>query len=341
MANHAAHFHQFLRHQTERDWANLVERLVPHIHAVDQTATRIWFHSFPLGLASAFEDTPDPAPLVRTLELMGRYRLHDQIDSSHAFLYGHRYWPTVKQVTLERAAEGPELADLMDAASEIGQRAADRAGVELAILFGIGAVALMTFRQVGPEAFGASPGHAALAPTAPRRSPDRVLSARARDDSQGLFGFLRGPRKRWTITFDERRTDARFPLIHEQTLTGAAASDKRNYHSQEPRCIVAEGPIPVRCRSAFCGTCWIGVLGGADKLSDVEDLERTRIREFGYIDTDDPKPIIRLACQSVATGAVSIVIPPWNGIVGRYLRARQTGGASAVSVPRWTFTTGC
>jgi uncharacterized 2Fe-2S/4Fe-4S cluster protein (DUF4445 family) len=30
--------------------------------------------------------------------------------------------------------------------------------------------------------------------------------------------------------------------------------------------------------------------------------------------------MIRLACQAQAQGAVSIVIPPWNGVFGKYLR---------------------
>jgi len=61
------------------------------------------------------------------------------------------------------------------------------------------------------------------------------------------------------------------------------------------------------------------VLGGAEKLSDVAALEYRRIKEFGYIDTEESKPIIRLACQAQAYGAVSIVIPPWNGVFGKHL----------------------
>lgn len=104
------------------------------------------------------------------------------------------------------------------------------------------------------------------------------------------------------------------PKIHEvdrnatQELTNAAANDKRDYFSRDPRCIPGEGPIPVQCRSAACGTCWVGILGGAEKLSEVRRLEAQRIKEFGYINTSNPKPIIRLACQAQAVGAVSIVI---------------------------------
>jgi hypothetical protein len=54
----------------------------------------------------------------------------------------------------------------------------------------------------------------------------------------------------------------------------------------------------------------------AEKLSDVAAREGKKIKEFGYIETAEPKPLIRLACQAKAQGAVSIVIPPWNGNLG-------------------------
>jgi hypothetical protein len=62
------------------------------------------------------------------------------------------------------------------------------------------------------------------------------------------------------------------------------------------------------------------VLGGAEKLSPVSHFEWQRLKDFGYIDTEEEKPIIRLACQAQAYGAVSIVIPPWSGVFGRYIR---------------------
>jgi hypothetical protein len=65
----------------------------------------------------------------------------------------------------------------------------------------------------------------------------------------------------------------------------------------------------------------VGVLGGAEKLSPVVDRdERQRMRVFGYLDSEEERPLIRLACQAVATGAVSIVIPPWNGMFGKLRR---------------------
>ena len=109
-----------------------------------------------------------------------------------------------------------------------------------------------------------------------------------------------------------------------QDLAWGAADDRsRNWREINPR--RSEGPIPVECRSASCGTCWVGILGGTEKLSDVAAREGKKIKEFGYIDTSEPKPLVRLACQAQKThGAVSIVIPPWNGVYGKYLREKKS-----------------
>jgi len=65
------------------------------------------------------------------------------------------------------------------------------------------------------------------------------------------------------------------------------------------------------------------VLGGAEKLSPVvERDEARRMRVFGYLDSEERQPLIRLACQARARGAVSIVIPPWNGVFGKITSRR-------------------
>jgi hypothetical protein len=71
------------------------------------------------------------------------------------------------------------------------------------------------------------------------------------------------------------------------------------------------------------------VLGGAEKLTEVSPRERKAMQLFGYIDTDAPKPIIRLACQAQGEGAISVVIPSWNGVFGKYLRKLKEGDAAA------------
>ena len=89
----------------------------------------------------------------------------------------------------------------------------------------------------------------------------------------------------------------------------------------------------MQCRTAACGTCWVGVLAGSEKLSEVGALEWSKIKEFGYIDTEEPRPLIRLACQAQAYGNVTIVIPPWNGIFGKFVRAQQSASEEEEASP--------
>ena len=81
-----------------------------------------------------------------------------------------------------------------------------------------------------------------------------------------------------------------------------------------------EGPVPIECTSASCGTCWVGVLGGREKLTDVAARERRAMKVFGYNQPEDEKPYLRLACQAKAEGNVTLVIPPWNGVFGKKVR---------------------
>jgi ferredoxin len=327
----ATSFDDFLNRQTDETWRQALETLKPSIHEVDKTATAIWFHFYPLALLRALSAAEDPQKLAAQLLLQGNYYLKDQIDSSHAFLYGHRYWPQVRKAVAERAASFNETTAFDGLSTEVralARRVASEVKAEESLLVGITAVALMTLQQVGSEAFSKSPGTIAIDARAARKSPEQVLKERARDDSQGLLGFLKTVDKEWTVTYDEHDARGHYKMKHLTDLAFGAALDKsRDWRALDPRCI--EGPIPVECRSASCGTCWVGVLGGAEKLSDVARLEGKRIKEFGYITTDEPKPLIRLACQAQISGAVSIVIPPWNGVFGKYLRSLETDDAEA------------
>jgi ferredoxin len=322
-------FENFLNQQTDESWEQTIQSLLPAIHDVDKTATQIWFRFYPLALLRALQQAEDPAKLAAQLLLQGNYYLKDQLDSSHGFLYGHRYWPEVKKAVIERAASFGDSHSLNDVAAEIrdlAKRTASQVKAEESLLVGITAVALMTLQQVGMEAFRASKGEVKMGKRAARLSPEQVLKERARDDSQGLFGFLKTIDKEWTVTYDESDERGHYKMKNATDLAyGAALDQSRDWRAIDPRRM--EGPIPVECRSASCGTCWVGVLGGAEKLSDVARLEGKKIKEFGYIVTDEPKPLIRLACQAQASGAVSIVIPPWNGVFGKYLRTQD--GAQA------------
>ena len=318
-------FEKFLDNHTDEAWSEVVTKLLPFIHEVDKTATQVWFRFYPLALLRALQQSEDPERLAARLLLQGNYYLKDQLDSSHTFLYGHRFWPEVKSAVRERAEsfnEASESADMAAEAIEIAKRVAAEIKVQESLLVGITAVALMTLQQVGLEAFTASKGRVMIDERHARKSPEQVLRGRARDDKQGLLGFLKTIDKEWTITFDENDESAKYKMKNATDLAYGAADDlSRDWRIVDPRRI--EGPIPVECRSASCGTCWVGVLGGAEKLSDVARLEGKQIKEFGYIDTDEPKPLIRLACQAQVSGAVSIVIPPWNGVYGKYLREQK------------------
>src|SRR5712671_5324549 len=96
-------FEQFLNQHDEESWAATLTTLLRSIHDVDKNATQIWFSFFPLSFFRALEQADDPEKLAEELLLRGRWYLKDQIDTSHTFLYGHRYWPTVKSVVAKHA----------------------------------------------------------------------------------------------------------------------------------------------------------------------------------------------------------------------------------------------
>jgi ferredoxin len=308
----------FLTHLDEHDdraWAGVVEALAASIHDVDRDATRIWFAFYPLVLARALARAKDPERLARRLQLQGDFRLVDQIDTSHVFLYGHRFWPAVKKAVVETAARGEASGSLAERIRETAAAAAGAAGVDMSLVTGITAVGFMTLAQVGLEAFRAAPGGVHLDAGVAALSADDVLRARRREAKRGLLGLLRTVDKRYTVTFDENAAGCTFQSLEGQDLAMAGANDTRDYKTKDPRRV--EGPIPVECRTAACGTCWVGVLGGAANLSPVDDREWRKMKEFGYLDTDEPKPLVRLACRAKTHGQVSIVVPPWNGVFGK------------------------
>jgi len=317
-------FETFLKQHDEEAWSAALTTLLRSIHEVDRNATQIWFSFYPLSLFQALEQAQDPETLAQRLLLQGKFYLKDQIDSSHTFLYGHRYWPEVKAAVQSYAREfsGNETASLSDQVLSVAQQVGKQLKVDLSLVLGITAVAFMTIRQAGLAAFEAAPGNILIDKKHARKSPAEVLRERAVDDSQGWFAFLKTVDKKWTVTYDENDERARYRMNHMQDLAWGAADDRsRNWREMDPRRV--EGPIPVECRSASCGTCWVGILGGAEKLTDVAAREGKKIKEFGYVDTSESKPLIRLACQAQALGAVSIVIPPWNGVFGKYLKKRK------------------
>lgn len=335
--NNETAFENFLNQQSEESWGAAMATLLRSIHEVDRNATQIWFSFYPLSLFRALQESTDREQLVQQLLLQGDYDLKDQIDRSHRFLYGHRFWPHVKRAVEAHADRDSSVmaASLADQIVAVARAAASPAKTDESLLVGITAVAFMTVQQTGLGPFKAATGTLHLDKTHARQSPEQVLRERAKDARPGVFSFLRTVNHEWAVTWDENDNGAKYKLRQGQDLAWGAADDQsRDWKAIDPR--RTEGPIPVECRSASCGTCWVGVLGGAEKLSDVGAREGKKIKEFGYIDTAEPKPLIRLACQAQAQGAVSIVIPPWNGQYGKYLKSLKGRDAQAMVAPQET-----
>jgi len=308
-------FENYLNNFNENDWLKTLENLLPDIHEVDRNATQIWFRFYPLALHEYLQTAEDKAVAVQQFVMQGDFELKDQIDSSHKFLYGHRFWAEVKNAIIEHAESFENSGDKFEV-KMIAKSVAEKLKVDESLLIGITLVGLMTLTQVGLEDFKNSSGKPEKPSGLLNKSPDKIVAERAKDDSQGLFGFLKTVNKSWTVTWDESKQNGKFKLTNDEEIASGAARDQsQNWLAQDARC--GEGVIPVECRSAACGTCWVGILAGAEKLSEVEPRERKQMKIFGYNQGDDAKPILRLACQARSFGAISLVIPPWNGVFGK------------------------
>ena len=311
---------EFLSKFSEAEWLAAVDELLPCVHEVDKAALQIWFRFYPLELQRYAIAAEDADEVIRGLALQGEFELKDQIDTSHHFLYGHRFWPKIK-CSIEKEAE--EFKDtsssLLDVIKEVGMRASEKLKVERQLTNAIAAVGLATLNQVGLDSFKFADGRVTAPSGVMTKSPDAIVAERAKDDSQGLFGFLKTVDKKFSIAFAASAYAGKFPVLNEQQVTHASANDRsQNWQEKDGRCW--EGPIPVECTSASCGTCWVGVVGGQEKLSEINRRERRAMKVFGYNQPDEEKPFLRLACQAKAYGNVSLVIPPWNGVFGKKVR---------------------
>ncbi len=310
-------FEDFLNKLNESDWLAAIEKMLPAIHAVDRNAVRIWFRFFPLELFRFLQAAEDKEKAVQKFVLQGDYELKTQIDSSHEFLYGHRFWTGTKAEIEQFAVSlSGEKVDLKAIIEDIAQTVAGKSKVDKSLTTAIAAVGLMTLAQVGLEDFKNAKGEIEKPKGLLAKSPDQIVKERLKDDSQGVFGFLKTVDKKFTITYDETDSNAKFQIIYDEELaTGSARNQSKNWKEMDERCW--EGVIPVECRSAACGTCWVGVLGGEEKLSEVSRLERKQMKVFGYNQPADAKPFLRLACQAKSYGNATVVIPPWNGVFGK------------------------
>src|SRR5260221_2527942 len=90
-------FEKFLNQYDEEAWSATLATLLRSIHEVDRNATQIWFAFYPLSLLRALQQADGRDKLVQRLLLQGDYELRDQVDRSHKFLYGHRFWPRLRR----------------------------------------------------------------------------------------------------------------------------------------------------------------------------------------------------------------------------------------------------
>ena len=308
-----------LEKYTEKEWLAAIGSLLPEIHEVDRNAVQIWFRFYPLDLVNYLETAEDPEEAMKGLAMDGDFGVLDKIDTSHRFLYGHRFWPHVKDLITKRADTFDGVSDIVSEIKAIARFAAIKAKTTEPLTIAIAAVGLMTLVQVGLDEFKAAPGKIENPTDVMSKSPEQIISERGKDDSQGLFGFLKSIDKEFSVEFKAFAFEDKFKIINEEEIASASQKDRsRDWQSLDYRCW--EGPVPIECTSASCGTCWVGVLGGQEKLSDPSPRERRAMKVFGYNQPDDQKPFIRLACQARATGNVTIVIPPWNAVFGKKVR---------------------
>ncbi|NNE68297.1 MAG: (2Fe-2S)-binding protein [Pyrinomonadaceae bacterium] len=304
---------------TENQWEEVLKELKPSIHKVDRDATDIWYAFYPLALHRFLERAEDPEKAAQEFVLQGKYKLSDNIDESHDFLYGHRFWADVKHAIAARAeAFDKEELNLLEEMRAIAKSVSAGSNVEESLVVGITFVGLMTLNQTGLEKFSETPRDISKPKGILSGSPDQIIESRSKEPGQGFFGFLKTIDKEYKVRWDENDKKATFKVIHDEEIASGAARDQsREWRARDERCKEGEGVIPVECRAAACGTCWVGVIGGAEKLSDVERLEKKQVKVFGYKQEEEARPTIRLACQARAEGSVSIVLPPWNGVFGK------------------------
>ncbi len=308
-----------LEKYTESDWLAALESLLPEIHEVDRKAVQIWFRFYPLDLVNFLETSEDPEEAMKSLAMDGDFGVLDKIDTSHRFLYGHRFWPQVKATVIKRAETFDGVGSLLSEIRSVARAVEITAKTKESLALAISAVGLMTLVQVGLDDFKASTSSVEKPQGIMTGTPEQIIADREKDDSQGLFGFLKTVDKEYSVSFKAHAFDGKFKIINEEEIASASQKDRsRDWQSFDYRCW--EGPVPIECTSASCGTCWVGVLGGQGKLSDPSARERRAMKTFGYNQPDDQKPFIRLACQARATGNVHIVIPPWNAVFGKKVR---------------------
>ena len=263
-------FVEHLSRYAPADWAGAVDTLAAAIHPIDRDATRVWCAFFPAG---------PPA---------------GDIDTSHLFLYGHRYWPQVKRAILAAAEDTSWPAVLPDVIAGIADRATRTTQVDRDQLLGITTASLVTLGYAGMDAFTVSAGTVQLPRRVHVKSIRQIRRARAgRGQIRRMLASLAG-RRRFRMTFSEASPAASFDVVEGETITSGMPAGMR------------------ACASPCSGACVIGVLAGTENLSPLEAQEESLLKAsaWGHPASVDGRPLIRLACHARPSGDVSFVIRP-------------------------------
>src|SRR5260370_26088424 len=94
----------------------------------------------------------------------------------------------------------------------------------------------MTMQQTGLPAFKEAPGTISIDSKHRKKAPEQILRARAKDDSQGLLGFLKTVDKQFTVTHDENDDKAKYKLNEGHHLSWGPAIDRsRDWIALNPR----------------------------------------------------------------------------------------------------------
>ena len=201
-------FEAYLNQYDDNAWRQVVKNLLSSIHEVDRNATQIWFHFFPLALTRALEQArrdDTEQEFIHRHVLLGNWRLDQQIDSSHRFLFGHRFWPQVKAAVSNFASAGsapPASLDLAAQILEVADQVAKQLQVERSLLTGITAVAFLTLQHTGLQVFKASTTATKPGGLLAKLGPDKIIRWRGEDERQGPLKAFLGIQKIFKITFD-------------------------------------------------------------------------------------------------------------------------------------------
>ena len=328
-------FHHFLSNHGGEQWDCALRDLLPLVHRVDRDATQIWFSFWPLKLTRSLQESGDSSATAKRLQLDGKYRLDQQTDSSVAFFYAFRYWGIIKTAILDfsKSTKGSEEMNLPTIIHSIASQVADFCQIDESVVLGITAAGVMMLQQVGVSVFESKVDPEPIVKPAP--SVEQVLRFRNKKGKGGilrLFGIQSGKHQ---VTYEEKNPDGTFFAMHGQDLSMASSTDKRDFRNQDHRRVY--GPVPAECRSGACGYCWIGVMNGKENISELAAFEKKRLAYFGYLEKDveiGSHPLIRLSCQAKCQGDVTIVIPPWNGVLNNRRSRLQTSSIQATGQDR-------